>query len=91
MTTVTKTLPKLSTKQGLANGHGVTLYDCNCHLYIHVVFQLMRATGCSKLDAHRYAETAQNIGSVVVFRGDLEACEQVANVLGSTGLEVSVQ
>jgi ATP-dependent Clp protease adapter protein ClpS len=66
------------------------LYNCDCHEYWEVVEQIMLAIKCTEATASQYTVTAHHLGSVVVFKGDKEKCEQVADVLGSIGLKVKV-
>jgi hypothetical protein len=66
------------------------LYDCDCHEFWDVVYQIMLAIRCTKTTASRYASTAQDFGLVAVYKGEKEKCEQVADVLGSIGLDVKV-
>lgn len=80
--TNTKTLPNLSWQ--------TILYNCDCHEFWEVVDQIMLAIKCTEATASQYASTAHNLGSVAVFKGEKEKCEQVADVLGSIGLKVKV-
>lgn len=66
------------------------LYNCDCHEFWEVIDQIMLAIKCTEPVASQYATTAHNLGSVAVFKGDKEKCEQVADVLGSIGLNVKV-
>lgn len=68
----------------------VTLHNCQCHTYIEVIRLLVEAIKCNETTAIRYAVTAEDFGSVVVYKGTKEDCEKVASILGSTGLKVSV-
>jgi len=68
----------------------VVLFDCSCHLYAEVVDLLMKAIKCDLVTAVRYAEMAQQFGQVAVYKGAKEDCENVASILSSTGLDVSV-
>lgn len=80
--TNTKTLPSLSWQ--------TILFNCDCHEFWEVVDQIMLAIKCTEATASQYAATAHNLGSVAVFKGEKEKCEQVADVLGSIGLNVKV-
>ncbi len=68
----------------------VVLFDCGCHLLTDVIDLLMKAINCNQTTAIRYADTAQQLGQVAVYKGAKEDCERVAAILGSTGLKVSV-
>ena len=86
----TITIPEVLNKSKLENVASVTLFDCNCHLYIEVVDLLMRAVKCDEITAIRYAEMAQQFGQIDVYTGSRDDCESVASILGSTGLNVAV-
>jgi ATP-dependent Clp protease adaptor protein ClpS len=66
------------------------LYNCDCHTFDDVIEQLMLAIKCTEQTASQYAMTVHTLGSVAVFKGPKEKCEQVADVLGSIGLNVKV-
>lgn len=66
------------------------LYNCDCHEFWEVVDQIMLAIKCTEPIASQYASTAHNLGSVSVFKGTKKNCNQVADVLGSIGLDVKV-
>ena len=68
----------------------VTLHNCQCHTDMEVIRLLKKAIKCDETTAIRYALTAEEFGSVVVYKGTKEDCEKVASILGSTGLKVSV-
>lgn len=68
----------------------VVLFDCNCHLYAEVIELLIKSIKCDLVTAVRYAEMAQQFGQVAVYKGVKEDCENVASILSSTGLDVSV-
>ncbi len=68
----------------------VTLFDCNCHLLEDVIALLIKAIKCTRTTAIRYADTAQQFGQAVVYKGMKDDCERVASILSSTGLKVSV-
>ena len=57
---------------------------------MEVIGLLMKAVKCDATTAARYAVTAEEFGSVVVYKGTKEDCEKVASILGGTGLKVSV-
>lgn len=68
----------------------VTLFNCQCHTYMEVIRLLKKAIKCDETTAIRYAVTAEEFGSVVVYKATKEDCEKVASILSSTGLDVSV-
>ena len=66
----------------------VILYNCDCHSYEEVVFQVQKATGCSLEKALWITEEAHISGRAVAFSGTLEECERVARVLRDIRLQV---
>ena len=81
---------KLATKVHPVLSWQTILYNCDCHAFWDVVDQIVLAIRCTQATASQYAHTAHNLGSVAVFKGSKEKCEQVADVLGSIGLKVRV-
>jgi ATP-dependent Clp protease adapter protein ClpS len=69
----------------------VVLFNCDCHLFDTVVDVLVSAIRCSAPTASQLAQVADELGSAVVFRGDREPCENVANVIGRAGLVVKIE
>lgn len=68
----------------------VTLFNCNCHSYLQVIGLLVKAIKCDHTTATRYAVTAEDFGSVAVYKGAKDDCEKVASILSGGGLDISV-
>lgn len=68
----------------------VVLFDCYCHFFEEVMFQIEKAINCSSATASQLAHTAQDFGSVSVYHGSESESERIADILGSTGLNVEV-
>lgn len=68
----------------------VVLFDCNCHMFGDVVSLIMKAIKCNTETAVLYTGITQQFGQVAVYKGSKEDCENVASILSSTGLDVSV-
>lgn len=66
----------------------VILYNCDCHSYEEVIFQVQRATGCSLEKAVWITHEAHITGRAVAYSGTLEECERVARVLRDIKLQV---
>jgi ATP-dependent Clp protease adaptor protein ClpS len=66
------------------------LFNCYCHTFDEVIEQLMKAIGCSATTGSQLANVAEQFGSVSVYTGSEAQCEKVADILGSTGLDVKV-
>ena len=90
MTTKHTTVTTTHTRTRSQRQSEVTLHNCQCHTYMEVIRLLKKAIKCDETTAIRYALTAEEFGSVVVYKGTKEDCEKVASILGSTGLKVSV-
>lgn len=84
--TKNKTVTKIQTELSWQT----ILYNCDCHEFWEVVEQIMLAIKCTEPKASQYATIADSLGSVAVFKGSKERCEQVSDVLGSIGLKVKV-
>lgn len=66
----------------------VILYNCDCHQYDQVVFQVQKATGCSLEKAVWITQEAHITGRAIAYSGTLEECERVAGILRSIKLQV---
>jgi len=71
-------------------GCRVVLFNCDCHTFDEVERQLMKAVHCSLSVARKYSWEVHSKGSSVVYRGHLERCEAVADVLADIRLIVKV-
>ena len=79
----------IDSEQAVFNWRAI-LFNCNCHTFDVVIDRLMKAIPCSRSKAGHLASVAHHTGSVKVYEGDKESCERVADVLGASGLLVSV-
>jgi hypothetical protein len=90
-----KTTPKkkvnLNTDKDLDKQWQTILHNCDCHEFCDAVEQIMIAIKCSEDTASRYAHAAHMLGSVALFKGEKEKCHKVADILGSIGLDVTVE
>ena len=57
----------------------VVLHNCDCHTYDQVIRALMKTLPLSFEAARDYATLVDMTGAAVVYEGDLEKCEMVAN------------
>ena len=90
---MTKTEETLYTNPGFLKEreYQVVLFDCNCHSFDEVVFQLTKAVGCSDAQAVQYAKLAEQFGCAAVFTGSHAECNRVTTVLTAAGLRAEVQ
>ena len=68
----------------------VILYNCDCHGYEEVIFQVQKATGCSLEQAVWITHEAHITGRAVAYSGTLDECERVLSVLRSIKLQVEM-
>ncbi len=90
MPAITHTVTDIKTRILPELAWQTVLYNCECHSFDEVIEQIMLAIKCTEATASQYAMTAHQLGCVAVFKGTKEKCEQVADVLGSIGLNVKV-
>ena len=76
------------TPPGTGGPYVVILYNCDCHTFEEVEQQLQKATGCTLEKAEAFAREVDTTGRSVVFSGDDEECEKVANILRQIRLQV---
>jgi len=88
-----KPVPTIEPTDATGKEHGwrTILFNCNCHTFAQVIEVLQRAIGCSAERAEELAWIVHRTGSAEVYSGDKESCEAVAEILGSIGLQVSVE
>ena len=60
-------------------GRKVVLHNCDCHTYEQVIHALMKTLPLSFEAARDYATLVDLTGAAVVYEGDQEKCELVAN------------
>ncbi|MCC2668230.1 MAG: Clp protease ClpS [Armatimonadetes bacterium] len=68
----------------------VILYNCDCHSYEEVIFQVQKATGCSLEKADWITHEAHITGRAVTFTGPLDDCERVMTILRAIKLQVEL-
>lgn len=90
MTTQTKTIIDPFTIVKPEYEWRTVLFNCNCHTFDTVIDQLMKAINCTYTTASQLANVADQLGSVTVFRGTKEKCEDVSGILTSVGLVAQV-
>lgn len=68
-------------RTGLDYPWRVVLFNDDIHTFDEVIYQLVKATGCSVSSAEQHAWTVHTKGKDVVFEDDLEPCLRVQSVL----------
>lgn len=69
----------------------VILYNDDIHTFDEVIFQLMKATGCSAQQAEKYAWQVHTTGKACVFEGEFEECFRVQGILREIQLVTEIQ
>jgi ATP-dependent Clp protease adapter protein ClpS len=59
----------------------VILFNDDVHTFDEVIYQLVKAIGCSVATAEGYAWTVHTKGKAVVYEDELEPCLKVQSVL----------
>jgi len=96
MPTEIQTTPQISPRimdqlQGAVDSPWVViLYNCDCHSYEEVIFQVQKATGCTLEKAVWITQEAHMTGRAVAFSGSLNECERVLSVLRAIKLQVEM-
>lgn len=71
-------------------GWKTVLFNCSCHTFDDVAFQLTKAIRCTYDRGLALANVVHHTGSAVVYTGPQERCEAVAAVLEDIGLQTQV-
>jgi ATP-dependent Clp protease adaptor protein ClpS len=87
----TDVLVEEETSERLDEPWRVILFDDDIHTFEEVIFQLVKATGCSHDQAERHAWTVHTRGKDVVYEGTFEDCFRVQGVLREIELVTEVQ
>lgn len=69
----------------------VILYNDDIHSFDEVIFQLIKATGCSVEDAGRIAWQAHMMGKAVAYEGAFDECFRVQGVLREIQLVTDIE
>nr|WP_049756584.1 ATP-dependent Clp protease adaptor ClpS [Chloroherpeton thalassium] len=69
----------------------VVLFNDDYHTFEEVIYQLMKATGCSRGKAEHHTWEVHNRGRSIVYDGDLMACVKVSAVLEEIQLKTEIQ
>lgn len=69
----------------------VILFNDDLHTFDEVIFQLMKATGCSLQDAEGLAMQVDTTGQAYVFEGEISRCLNVSSILESIELHTEIE
>lgn len=67
------------------------LFNDEIHSFDEVIFQVMKATGCSSSKAEKIAYEVDSKGKAVVYSGDIDECLKVSTILEEIYLQTEVQ
>lgn len=76
---------------GRQTGWKTILFNCDCHSFQDVAFQLMKAIRCSYERGLQLANVVHHTGSAIVFSGAKTRCEGVSRILEDIGLRTAVE
>jgi len=57
----------------------VVVHNCKCHTFDQVIHALMKSLPMGRDEAESFAMLVHLTGAAVVYEGDLEKCELIAN------------
>lgn len=86
-----ETIVEEQTDERVALPWRVILYNDEIHTFEEVIFQLVKATGCSFDQAERHAWTVHTEGKANVYEGEFEDCFRVQGVLREIGLITQIE
>lgn len=69
----------------------VILFNDNIHTFDEVIFQLIKATGCSTSHAEKIAWTVHVEGKALAYEGSFEDCFRVQGVLREIQLVTEIE
>jgi ATP-dependent Clp protease adaptor protein ClpS len=69
----------------------VILYNDDIHTFEEVIFQLIKATGCTESQAEAYAWQVHTQGKAAVYEGSFEDCFRVQGVLREIQLVTEIE
>jgi ATP-dependent Clp protease adaptor protein ClpS len=73
-------------KEAVGAAWRVLLYNDEVHSFDEVIWQIIKATGCSRSHAEKLTWQVHHEGKAQVFEGAFEACLKVESVLAEIDL-----
>ena len=86
-----ETVPEEALEERIDQPWRVILFNDEIHTFEEVIFQLVKATGCTFDQAERHAWTVHTAGKDCVFDGEFEDCFRVQGVLREIGLITQIE
>lgn len=87
----TEVIVEEETEERLDNPWRVILYNDDIHSFDEVIYQIIKATGCSAQEAEAHAWTVHTEGKDTVFEGSFEECFRVQGVLREIQLVTEIE
>jgi ATP-dependent Clp protease adaptor protein ClpS len=75
----------------ITGGFTLILFNDDYHSFEEVIFQVIKATGCSMQKAEAITFSVHNNGKAVVLTGDLNRCVRAQAVLEEISLRTSIE
>lgn len=69
----------------------VILYNDELHTFDEVILQLMKATGCTMMEAEGFAFEVDSRGLARVYEGEMGNCLRVSSVLEEIALHTEIE
>lgn len=79
------------TEERISTPWRVILYNDEIHTFDEVIFQLIKATGCSVEQAEAHAWTVHTKGKARVYEGEFEECFRVQGILREIELVTEIE
>lgn len=79
------------TEERITTPWRVILYNDEIHTFEEVIFQLIKATGCSVEQAEAHAWTVHTKGKDRVYEGEFEECFRVQGILREIELVTEIE
>lgn len=86
-----KTVELTETEERVQTPWRVILFNDEIHTFDEVIFQLIKAVGCSEEQASRHAWTVHTKGKDCVFEGEFDDCFRVQGVLREIQLVTQIE
>ncbi len=84
-------VPEQEVAERVAEPWRVILFNDEIHTFDEVIYQVVKATGCSYSEAERHAWTVHTEGKSTVYEGEFEECFRVQGVLREIELVTQIE
>ena len=87
----TETIQREETEERVQSPWRVILFNDEIHTFDEVIYQVIKATGCSEEQASRHAWTVHTRGKDCVYVGEFDECFRVQGVLREIQLVTQIE